>query len=229
MNLTATAAGLVVIVLGILPALPGDHLYRALAGVSWREKETAYFLRLLAFSVIGLVIYAVFAARFGWPPAEHVIPGVYLAPTFSGDRLAALGVGYFGHLVGSTAVALLAVGLNHLLVKIRTVSGSRDSWDHFVRCSVPGHWIAVALQNGDAYAGILDHADVSTEPEFRDLLLAEPYLFDAKSGQYNPTYQQYLFIRGSDVASIAAVHEPSTDVRVVPVAETPFMEKKSEP
>jgi hypothetical protein len=228
MDIPTTAASLLVIILSVLPGVPGDHVYRALAGVSWREKDTAHLLRLLVMSVLGLVVYAMAAAQFGWPPPRHVVPATYVSASFSAGEIGMLGVAYAGHFVGSAAVAVIAVVANRVLGAIRTVSATRDAWDHFVRCSVPSHWVVVTLQNGDSVAGILDHADVSTEPANRDLVIAEPYLFESATQSYRPTYNQYMFVRGSDVASIAVVHAPDTDTRVVPVDESPFMERSRE-
>jgi hypothetical protein len=224
MDVPTSIAGLLVLLLAVLPGIPGDHLYRAIAGVSWREKDATRILRLLTFSVLGLVVYSLIADRTGWPLPEYIVPATFLAPTFNGRTIAALSLAYLGHFLSSTAVGLASVGGNAIIGRIRSVSASRDAWEHFVRCAVPCHWVVVTLENGEIYAGILDHADVSTEPEYRDLVLAEPYRYDEANSTYAPTYHQYLFIRGSSLSSIAAVHDPSNDNRIVPVTESPFEE-----
>ncbi len=60
------------------------------------------------------------------------------------------------------------------------------------------------------------------EPNFRDLILREPYIWNEGAKTYDLTYNQYLFLQGSEVVSMAVVHDPTQDKRVVPASETPF-------
>lgn len=222
MQLPVTAAGLIVIVLGILPGVPGDAAYRALAGVSRREKETTHLLRLLTLSVMGVMFYALAASRIGLPAPAYLNPQTFAGPGLLALRFDDLAVAYAGHSVGAIAAALVGAGVNRILDRIKAVSPRRDAWEHFVRCAVPGHWITVTLSNEETYAGILDHADVTGDPESRDLLLVEPYRYNAETKQYDPTFQQFLFLRGQDVVSIAAVYEPSQDKRRASIGANPF-------
>jgi small nuclear ribonucleoprotein (snRNP)-like protein len=222
-NWPVTVAGVIVIVLAVLPGVAAEHLFRAVGGVSWREKDSRQALRLLAFSVLGLVLYVLVAAMFGWSMPDYVIPSTFSSASFSSAQLPALARAYLGHWAGAAIIALLAARATELTARISARSTNRDAWDHFVRCAIPGHWVVVTLQNGESYAGHVDHADVSIEPEYRDVVLAEPYRYDASTDQYAVTYNQYLFLRGSDVVSIAAVYSPE-DSRIVSVTATPFEE-----
>ncbi len=228
MDLSNMTTGLLVLVLALLPGLPGDVAYRTLAGVSWREKDFTHVMRLTAFSALGLVLYAVIADRQGWPAPGYVVPSTFTGGTFAASQIGTLGIAYIGHFVAGALVGLGAAGARHLLARIRAVSASRDTWDHLIHCAAPEHWVIVTLQNGDSYAGILDHADVSTEPEYRDLLIAEPYRYDAGAAMYAPTFNQLLFVRGADVASIAVVYDDVRDKRIVPVGQSPFREIEDE-
>ncbi len=222
MDIPTTAAGLLVILLGVLPGLPGDYIYRTWIGVSWRERDVHHLLRLLSFSLLGLVVYSVLAMWADWYLPEYVIPMTFTSDRFSAADIPRLGIAYLGHFSGSAIVGGVSAAGMRFLGRFAPYSAQRDTWDHFIRITVPGHWVLVTLNSGDTYAGILDHADVTVEPQYRDLILSEPYMFDAESREYQLTYQQFLFLRGSDVASIAVVYAPELDKRVVPPTETPF-------
>jgi hypothetical protein len=63
---------------------------------------------------------------------------------------------------------------------------------------------------------------VLLEPQYRDLLLLEPYLWDEGAKQYKPTFNQELFIQGIDLVSIAVIYDAGRDTRIIPAAEAPF-------
>jgi hypothetical protein len=218
----ATIAGLLIVVIAILPGVLGNLAYRALAGVSWREKEAQQILRLLAFSASGLAAYTFMASWLSWPLPEYVVPNTFAAGNLSAVMLPGLAAAYVGHFVFATAVGILAGFVVSGLRKLRPGFGQRDAWDQFIHGSVPRRWVIVHLRSGESYAGFIDHADVSVEPAFRDLILREPYRWNEEAGTYDSTYNQYLFLQGSEVVSIAVVHDPLHDRRVVPAGETPF-------
>jgi hypothetical protein len=224
MSIPGTVAGLLVLVLAVLPGMPGDLVYRAVVGVSWREKDLPRILRLLLFSVLGIVSYSLVAAWLGFYQPDYVVPSTFTDPEFSASSIPRLGLAFVGHLAASALVGAAAAGGLRLLSRFSPLSAHRDAWDHFIRQTVSDHWVLLGLTNGDAYAGLIDHADVATEPEYRDVILEEPYKFDTESGRFVPTYNQYLFVLGSDIASIAVVHGPSLDTRIVAIAKSPFQE-----
>ena len=210
-----TLVGLLVVLLAVLPGIPGDPVYRSLAGVSWREKEHRHVLRLLSFSVLGLALYAAAAAEFGWYAPGYIVPASYAPNVFSVDSLGPFSVAYLGHLAGAAIVGAGAAIARRGLSRVKTSSGNRDAWDHFVNLCVPGHWIIVRLKSGAAYAGLLDHADVSVEPEYRDIILAEPAEWDEAQNCYVSSTHQVMFLRGVDIVSIVTIYESSRDSRVV--------------
>ncbi len=222
MDIPTTAAGVLVIVLAVLPGLPGDYVYRTWVGVTWRERDVHHLLRLLSFSLLGLVVYSICAPALRLPLPEYVIPSTFTEASFSARRMPVLGIAYLGHFVGSALAGTCVAGGLRLIWRLVPTALRRDTWDHFVWCSVPGHWVVVTLQNGDSYAGMIERADVTVEPQYRDLILSEPYLFDVAAAQYRPTYHQYLFLKGTEVTSLAAVYTPKLDTRVVPAADSPF-------
>jgi len=224
--LPSTVAGVLVLVLVFLPGLPGDFVYRTLVGVSWREREGTKLARVLSFSVAGLLAYAILASSLNWAPADHVVPGTYTDPSFRAADIPPLAWAYFGHIAAASIAGGLGAGALRLLTRISPAAGARDAWDELIHSAVPGRWVVVTLMGGDTYLARVDHADVSAAPEHRDLILAEPYRWDSSSKQYAPTYQQHLFIRAADLASLATVYDSTKDKadRVIPVESSPFDE-----
>lgn len=211
MNFPSTAAGLLVLLLAVIPGLPAGKVYDALVGIRWRETDFQQLLRLLAFSILGLVVYSICAGEWGWPEPTYVMPGTFTSPEFSVARLRFMGMAFLGHVAGASLVGIAAaLGLKGLGAVFR-ISTERDAWDQFINFSAPEHWVLVTLRTGEIYAGKLHHADVSVGPEFRDIVLEEPALFDDDSGQYRTTWHQHLFINGSDVASMATVYAEEQD------------------
>jgi hypothetical protein len=206
-----TLTAVLIIVLGILPGLPGDKVYRAMAGVSWREKDTQHGIRLLSFSAAGLAVYASVAAPFGWPMPSYIVPNTYSAETFSASVIPTLGGAYLGHVAGATLAGLTAAGLRLGLAKVLTSGVHNDAWDQFVNKSTPKHWVLIHLTSGEIYSGILDHADVAVEPEYRDIILSEPAIYEDDQARYVSTSHQHLFIPGSAIASMATVYDPTCD------------------
>jgi hypothetical protein len=128
MDWPATAAGVFVIVRGVLPGLAADHLFRAIGGVSWREKDARQALRLLAFSVLGLIAYTLAAAMLGWHPPDYVIPATFSAAGFSSAQLPPLARPYLGHWCGAVIVGLGAAKAVQLTSRISSRSAGRDGW-----------------------------------------------------------------------------------------------------
>lgn len=210
-----TAAAILVLILAILPGWPADQVYRAFAGVSWREKQFHHTLRLVGFSVFGWALYSVVAAALELPPATHVFPATFSSGILTAADLGSLGLSYIAHCAGAGIVAAGAAYSRRLLAKASRSAGNRDAWDQFVNFCVNERWVVVRLRSGGVIGGRLVHADVSVEPEFRDIILQEPAELNAEDRIYRTSTQQSLFIRGAEVASIATVYEPNLDKRLV--------------
>jgi len=54
------------------------------------------------------------------------------------------------------------------------------------------------------------------------LVLEEPALYNPETNKYVSTSYQYLFIKSKNLYSIAAVNEPATDKRIIPIGQTLF-------
>lgn len=211
MSFPSTVAGLLVFLLAVIPGLPAGKIYDAAVGVRWRETNSEQLLRLLAFSVIGLVAYAIAAGRFSWPDPSYVLPKTFTSEGFTVSQLGPMSVAYLGHVVGASLVGVIAaLGLKGL-TSFSPLSADRDAWDQFVNFSVPEHWVLVTLRTGESFAGKMHHADVSVGPEFRDVVLEEPALYDEDAGVHRTTWYQHLFISGSDIASVATVYMEDVD------------------
>ncbi|MDO3377705.1 DUF6338 family protein [Geoalkalibacter halelectricus] len=225
-----TIVGLLIIVIAIFPGLIGDKIYRDLVGVDWREKEWQGVLRLVGFSVVGVTLYALASSFFNWPSPVHIIPSTYETLSSQTSNFAIIFIPYSGHLLGGGIAGLLAAWGAKLLSKCSSSSAFPCAWDQFVRSYVPNHWVVIGLESGEVYAGKLKVADVAASSEERDLVLEEPALYNTESGQYISTPYQYIFIKSKTLYSIAAVNEPTTDQRIIPIGESLFPRgEKNEP
>ena len=209
-----TIAGLLVMVLALLPGVPGDRLYRLMAGVSWREKLFDFVLRLLLFSTLGLALYSWIAARIGWPPPSYVVPATFAGDSFTADIIPSLGIAWVGHVTSSTVVGALVAWGRRFVAGRLAVSAHRDAWDHFVEFCMPGHWVVITLRSGDSYLGMIDHADIEAQPDHRDVILSEPSEYDPATGKYTSSLKQTMFLRATDIASIASIYDAEIDKRL---------------
>jgi hypothetical protein len=225
MNLPTSIAGILVVLLAVLPGVPADRAYRIFAGVSWREREVEYFLRLVSFSVLGLAGYVLVAPRVGMPPPTYVIPATFSASTFGADSLPVLALAYLGHAIVSV---LIGMALGGSIAGLRSATGGRigqrDAWYHFIHVDAPRRWVIVKVRTGESYLGFIEHSDVAVEPQYRDMILVEPYLWNEALKKYEPTFNQFLFLQGAELVSVAVVYNSAKDKRIIPAAEAPFGE-----
>lgn len=80
----------------------------------------------------------------------------------------------------------------------------------------------VTLADGSSYAGMLEQADVTRDPEYRDIVLLEPARYEEATGNYRATSLQYMYLRGDKLASIAGVADLTKDKRVTTIDEYIF-------
>lgn len=216
-------AGLIIITIGVFPGLIGDYIFRSLVGVDWREKEWRAILRLIGFSVIGLIIYALVAEQFDLTPPLHIFPSTYYSAAISQKiKLSVVFLPYCGHLAGGFVAGVLGAWGAILLSRFSSNSAYPSAWDEFIRRYSPHRWVIVGLENGEVYAGKLKIADISSGKDERDIVLEEPALYDPLSRNYISTSYQFIFIKASELYSIAAVYEPSTDTRIIRVGQNLF-------
>ena len=223
MELPNSVAALLIAAFAILPGVPGERIYTMLVGWDWREDKWWRTLRLLAFSLVGLSAYAVFAAAVGMPMPTYVSPAVLerLPPV----QIAALAIAFLGHVIGAAACGLTAGYCVRLLARITSRSAYSSAWDHFINSCAKSRWVTVGLTNGQVYAGYVDKADVSVAASDRDMILREPALYDEGKKIYRTTPYQTMFLLGSTIASIAAVTDPGGDKRITTAGEDLFGEE----
>lgn len=214
---------LYILVLALLPGALGDWAYRMLIGVRWKEDQWRFALRTLGFSILGLVLYS-FATLAGAPAPTYIFPNLFasIVPATLPTAAAA----YLGHCIAGALVGILAAQGVRVSARLLGASGYPCAWDDFVRKGAPGHMVIVTLENGDAYAGVLQVCDVSVERDERDIVLSEPALYDEERKDYFALSFNRLFIPANLRYSIATVTDPEHDKRTVPIGESPFTFKE---
>lgn len=217
-----TITAVIIILVCVFPGVLGDRVYRTLVGIDWREKQFGTSLRLIGFSIIGAVIYSLIAELLTLPPPLHLFPSEWEALAADHKRLGSILFPYSGHLVGGIIAGIIAAYGIKFIAKLSRASEFPCAWDAFARRYAPKHWVIVGLSNGDVYAGILKNADVSVAAADRDLVLEEPCLYDKESSNYQATSYQHLFIAANTIFSIATVHDPKLEKRMVSVGKNLF-------
>jgi len=217
-----TPAALLILLIAILPGVFGNIVFQARLGIDWRAQKWESLLRLLGFSMGGLVLYTILAGAIGTPPPVYVLPGTFKGEGLSIDTLYSMSLAYIGHCVASLAVGVLAVGGQWVMSLLAPVSPYAYAWEDFLRNYVPSHWVVITLSGGEAYAGILEHADTAAKPDGRDVILQEPAQFDPATRTYTALPYQTLFLPGTLVSSVAVVSDPSIDKRLTDIGEKLF-------
>lgn len=165
-------ATLLIVIFAILPGLLGDAIYRARIGVSWREKDWQSLLRMLGFSVAGLTLYVIFANIIDAPQPIYILPKTFTSHNATPQNLPLIFVPYVGHFTGTVVAVFVLAYFKRKLA--RKLSAYPNAWDDFIRSCVPKRVVIIALNSGEAYAGILHNVDVSVEQKDRDFVLCEP-------------------------------------------------------
>lgn len=221
----STIAALVIAALGVLPGVPGEKCYRLLVGGDFREETWSRVLRLIGFSVFGLVLYIASTRLLRLPFPPYLLPDAFqrLTPATAYDSAIAL----LGHFVGSAlaggGAALAIRTVDHLAW--RTAYGS--AWEHFISVSIHSHWVVVGLQNGESYAGYVDVADSKLYSADRDVILLEPARYDVGEKRFRATEYQAMFLPGAMISSIATVSELGTDQRLTKPGEDIFVSEEA--
>jgi hypothetical protein len=227
-EMPTTQAALLILVLAVLPGIPGNAVYRVLVGVSWREPQWETVLRLIGLSAMGLVLYVIAAQLLHLPPARHVFPSSYAATALGPETLSSLVAPYLGHFVGSVAAGTAAAFSEWGINRAARVTRYPDAWWAFVNQHVPRSWVVLALDNGDSLVGVVANADVDVPREQRDIVLKEPGRYDEKSKNYLALRYQYLFIPGERIASIAVQYNPEVHgARLTAVGEAMFSRQEA--
>jgi hypothetical protein len=212
----------------LLPGALADWVYRKLIGVRWGEDQLKFGLRLTGFSIFSFALYCV-ACLSGAPQPTYIFPALFSAIVPA--TLPSIAAAYLGHCAAGIVTGLLAAGATLITSRMGRFSGYPCAWDVFVRDCAANRMIAITLQNGDAYAGILKACDASVMQQERDMVLSEPAIYSEKTSDYAALPYQHLFIPAGLVYSVASIHDPERDKRMVPVGESPFKrkERKNDP
>lgn len=223
MELPNSVTALLIAAFAILPGVPGERIYTMLVGWDWREDKWWRTLRLLAFSLVGLSTYAIFAALVGTPIPAYISPRALesLRPT----QMADLAVAFLGHVLGAAVSGVASAYAVRALARLTSRSAYSSAWDHFINSCAKSRWVTVGLANGQVYAGYVDKADVSVAASDRDIILREPALYDETANTYRATSYQTMFLLGSTIASIAAVSDPRGDNRITTAGEDLFAQE----
>lgn len=213
-----TISALIIIIVAIFPGLLGNIAYRMIIGVDWRAKEFQVIIRLIGFSIIGAVLYSIAADMVSFlPPPLHLMPGSYESLTENPENLNKIIYPYIGHLAGGFIAGVLAALGMHLVAKFSPATAYPSAWDGFIREQVPEHWVIIGLKSGDVYAGKIKSVDLSVSKGERDVVLEEPCLYEQKTGNYRALGHQYMFIPSENLYSLAVIHNPMIDERVVTI------------
>lgn len=226
-GLTTTISGILIAVVAGLPGILAETLYSHITGRSWLEKDLQYYARVLGFSVAGLVGYGALSGTVSFLPFPvHILPETYSAENFVPAAIPMLSVGYIGHAAISAFAGIgFGAGLRTIRIYFPGVVNQEDAWDEFVKTYVANRWIVVRLDSGDAYAGMLQHADYGRKSDFRDIILAEPALFDENTQKYIATSNQFIYIRGDQWLFITALTKDDEINSRVTTIDRPLFEQ----
>lgn len=230
----STVVELLVILLAILPGLPGEEVYRRLVGVDWREREWRSIVRVLLFSALGIALYGAVAIPLGAPNPYVLSPDLpEVTPERTSFRFTVVPefflMAYAGHFMFSAIAGLVLASTRRILGHWTPTSPYPAAWDEFTRSCLPERWTVITLRNGQTYAGIVETADASVAQSERDIVLREPALLEDEV--YRSVAYQYMFLPAELIASVAAVYNPKTDrnKRLVEPGDPVFAQEETTP
>jgi hypothetical protein len=220
MELPNSVSALLIAAFAILPGVPGERIYTMIVGWDWREDKWWRTLRLLAFSLAGLSVYAIVASFVSAPLPAYVSP--HAMEVLRPEQIGPLAIAFLGHVAGAAICGCGAGYAIRVLARLTSVSAYFSAWNHFINSCSKGRWVTVGLTNGQVYIGYIDKADISVAASERDIILREPALYDDTERAYRTTPYQTMFLLGSTIVSIAAIVGSQDDVRITPTGKELF-------
>ena len=210
-------SSLLILLLAVLPGIPGERIFVRFTGSNWREKEWESIIRVLIFSVLGLIIYSTLASLLKLPDPVYIFPSTFNTQNIDSINLSTISIAYLGHWLSSALTGLIFGYISHLIsIKVPSLI-IPSSWDIFIRKQVPNHWVIVSLINDNKYAGILSVVDSSVGPSERDIVLEEPAVYIELNNNYKALQYKSIFLPASLISSIAVVHDPDLDQRITQI------------
>lgn len=198
----STVSGLLVILFAVLPGVPGNNLYQRFVGSDRKEEQWSTIIRIIGFSVGGLILYILLGYFINAPLPIYISPSTFT--NFNVDRniLLNMSLAFSGHVIGSILISFIIARIVLWLNRLTRTTSIPDTWDKFANECVANHWIVVSLIDGKALAGVLERADVSVEAGERDIILKEPAEYRKDIENYVALNYQHLFIPGSLISTI---------------------------
>jgi hypothetical protein len=221
----STINGLIVLLVALIPGVPGETVYSNVTGLDWREDRLRRVIRIVIISIAGLLLYVLvddFGSWAGWynlSDPKYVMPA-QLGAELTRGTLSEIAWAYIGHVISSSVVgAGVGYGWNWLAHWIGSTPYPA-AWDDLINTHSSGHWVIVSLHDGDTYAGIIETADTGVPPEERDVLLLEPAKYREERDAYVAMRHQHLFLPAALIASMAVVYdEASEEERITQVGQ----------
>ena len=204
-------ASLLVLVLAILPGVPGEAIYRFVLGADWRDKQWQRVLRILLFSVIGLVAYAIIASSGRVPSPVFLDISTYKLERFDKDIVLKAAESLGAHFIASSLVGFFSALAVLFLNKLFKKSIYPDAYTTFINNCADFRWVVVTLTSGSSYAGYILRGDTSVAFGERDIILAEPAQYNQETKQYQCVSYQHMYLSAGMIASIATVYDPTID------------------
>lgn len=225
-----TVSALVVIVFAVVPGVFGETVYRLIIGTDWRQSEWERVVRIVTFSVGGVVLYnlALFLLD-GLPIPSYLFERSVTTTEDSRMAMKLMTIAYVGHFVAASILGGVVAAFTRILTARTRMSTYPDSWDVFARKYVKKHWVAVTLIDGESFAGMVEKADTSVQRSERDVVLLEPAQYDSERTKYITMPYEYLYLPGTLIASIGVYYNPNVDPpRIVPINESLFIEPEDD-
>lgn len=220
-----TFAELIMLIFLVLPGIPAYIIYKNCFGADWRETQWDKIVNIGLFSLAGIIAYVLISENSIFPPPIYLIPSTFETGTFGVTSLKPIALSLTGHFILSTLIAFIAVGIVRSLGWLTPSTPYPSAWDDFIRKDVQGRWVVVGLVNNEAYAGYIKNADVSVSQAERDIVLAEPALYNEQEKSYKTIPYQQLFLPANMISSIAAVYDPQKDgKRIMQIGQNLFEE-----
>lgn len=219
-----TIIGLIILLFAVLPGVPAYSIYKTFFGSDWRETEWEKVIKVVIFSLSGIIVYVMVSALVKLPSPIYIIPSTFNPDTFGVASLLPIALSLTGHFISSLLIAIIAVLVTRFIGRWTPSTPYPAAWDDFIRQDVQEHWVVIRLANSETYAGYIKNADVSVSQSERDIVLAEPALYSEKEKNYKTIPYQRLFLPASMISSIATVHNPKSDERITKIGSSLFTE-----